>query len=421
MAADNTGVMASELSKAEARRLVLSAQGFGPRPAKVTTGQMAKLLTRLGGIQIDAVNVLARSHLLPVFSRLGSYPVDDFDRMAFTQRKAFDFWGHAASYLPMELYPLFEWRRERHRQSSRWEATKARLDKQRPGYIEAVMAEIAERGPLAFSDLEDPGRLDKSKVKTKYADSSLLWWNYSEGKLLLETLYGHGTLAVSRRRNFERLYDLAERVIPPAVLSQPAPSQDDAQRQLVAMAARAMGVATVKELSDYFRMYVAETKAAVDALIDDGVMQPADVEGWRDKAFVATGIKSRSPVDNRALLSPFDNLLWERKRNERLFGFRHSFEIYVPEPKRVYGYYVLPFLLGDAIVGRVDLKADRANRALLVQGAFAEPGAGHEPKTIAEALAVELAEMAAWLGLDRVTVVGRGDLSPSLKRVLSRR
>ncbi|MDQ1403296.1 MAG: uncharacterized protein QOG03_1612 [Actinomycetota bacterium] len=419
MAADNTGAMAIELSAAGARRLVLTAQGFGPRPAKVTTVQIARLLSKLGAIQIDAVNVLARSHLLPVFSRLGPYPVDAFDQMAFKQHKAFDFWGHAASYLPMELYPLFGWRRERHRQSSRWESTSARLEQQRPGYIAAVMAEITERGPLAFSDLEDPGRLDKSNLKTKYADSSLLWWNYSEGKILLETLYGHGTLAVAGRRNFERLYDLAERVIPPAVFDAPVPPQDEAHRQLVAIAARAMGVATVKELADYFRMYVAETKAAVDALVDQGVLAPAKVEGWTGHALVAVGLKPRSPADNRALLSPFDNLLWERKRNERLFGFRHSFEIYVPGPKRVYGYYVLPFLLGDAIVGRVDLKADRANRTLLVQGAHAEPG--HEPKTTADALADELTDMAAWLGLERVTVAPKGDLAPLLKRVLSRR
>jgi uncharacterized protein YcaQ len=414
--------MAIELSAAEARRLVLSAQGFGPKPrAKVGAAAIAKLISRLGAIQIDAVNVLARSHLLPVFSRLGPYPIDLFDKVVFDQRKAFDFWGHAASYLPMELYPLFEWRRERHRQSERWNSTSARLEKQRPGYIAAVLAEIAERGPLAFGDLEDPGRLDKSKVKTKYADSSLLWWNYSDGKLLLETLYGHGTLAVARRRNFERLYDLAERVIPSAVLTTPAPPRDEAQRQLVALAARAMGVATIKELSDYFRMYVAETKTSVDALVEDGTLQPAAVEGWTTQAFVATGAKTRSTADNRALLSPFDNLLWERKRNERLFGFRHSFEIYVPEPKRQYGYYVLPFLLGDAIVGRVDLKADRAARTLLVQGAFTEPG--FEPKPVAEALADELTTMSAWLGLDGVKVVGRGDLAPVLKRMpgLSRR
>jgi uncharacterized protein YcaQ len=418
MAADNTVAMATELSAVEARRLVLTAQGFGPRPAKVTTAHLAKLLSNIGAIQIDAVNVLERSHLIPPFSRLGPYPVELFDRMAFKQRKAFDFWGHAASFLPIELYPLFEWRRERHRESRRWHETRERLEKQRPGYLDAVLADIAERGPLAFSDLDDPGRLDRTKVKTKYADSSLLWWNWSDGKLLLETLYGHGTLAVAGRRNFERLYDLAERVIPAEILGRPAPPIDEAQRRLVEVAARAMGVATVKELADYFRMYVAETKAAVADLVDGGTLVPVAVEGWKEKAFMVADMTARSSDRNRALLSPFDSLFWERRRNERLFGFRLSFEIYVPAAKRVYGYYVLPFLLGDAIVARVDLKADRTGRALLVQAAYAE--AAVDRKTIVEPLAAELQDMARWLGLERVEVKARGDLAPALQGVLSR-
>lgn len=407
-----------DVSAGEARRIALRAQGFGtprPRAAKgANLGHVRRLVRRLGAVQIDAVNVLVRSHHLPAFARLGPYPLGGMDELAYRRRTTFEYWGHAASFLPIELYPALRWRMERHAAHKHWAAVRARLDRDRPGYIDAIVREVTERGPLTFTDLADPGRLEK--VETKYADSTLLWWRWADGKTVLESLFDAGVVAVAGRRRFERLYDLTERVIPEDVLAQQAPAVQDAQRQLVAHAARALGVATIRDLADYFRLSGVATRAGARELVASGDLLPAKVEGWKDAAYLDPTASAGAPVEARALLSPFDSLVWARPRSERLFSFTHSFELYVPEAKRRYGYYVLPFLLGEHLVGRVDLKSDRARGALLVQGAFAE--AGTTPRTIAGELAGALGELALWLELDRVEVAERGDLAPALRRAL---
>jgi uncharacterized protein YcaQ len=405
------------LSADEARRIALRAQGFGaprPRAAKgADLGHVRRLVRRLGAVQIDAVNVLVRSHHLPAFSRIGPYPLGGIDRLAFRRKAMFEYWGHAASFLPIELHPALRWRMDRHATHEHWARVRARLDRERPGYVDAVLREITERGPLTFTDLTDPGRLEK--VKTKYADSTLLWWRWADGKTVLEGLFDAGRVAVAGRRRFERLYDLTERVIPDDVLALPTPPVEDAQRQLVAHSARALGVATIRDLADYFRLASAVTRARVRELVERGDLQPATIEGWTDAAYLDPSAPATA-VDARALLSPFDSLVWARPRSERLFAFTHSFELYVPEAKRRFGYYVLPFLLGEHLVGRVDLKADRAGNALLVQGAFAEPGT--TARAVVGELTGALRELAAWLELDRVQVGTRGDLAPALRRAL---
>lgn len=402
-----------EISGPEARRVALAAQRFGaPRPAGTPhLGHVRRLVTALGAVQIDAVNVLVRSHYLPIYARLGPYPRELLDRLAYRHRAAFEYWGHAASYLPVELHPALRWRMARHAADPHWAAVQARIERERPGYLAAVEREIAERGPLAYADLSDPAR--REKVPTTYAESSLLWYRWSDGKSVLDGLYRSGRLAVAGRRGFEPLYDLAERVIPPEVLAAPTPSDEDAQRELVRRAVVALGVATMKDVAFYFRLAVAVTRARLRELVDAGTVTPARVDGWREGAYLDPGADGRR-VQTRALLSPFDSLIWERARTQRLFGFRVSFELYVPPAKREYGYYVLPFLLGDALVARVDLKADQRRRALLVQSAFLEPGA--PARTVAGELAAELRQLATWLDLTAVEVADRGDLASALRR-----
>ena len=270
-----------------------------------------------------------------------------------------------------------------------------RVERERPGYVEAVVEQVRRRGALSFNDLEEPGR--RTNVQTKYAESTVLWGVWADGKAVLESLFHDGRLAVAGRRQFERLYDLPERVLASAVLGAPTPSPEDAQRRLVLKAARAMGVSTIRDLSDYFRLPVATTKRCVGELVDSGDLMPVGVEGWTEPAYLDPAAKSK-PVAATALLGPFDSLLWERSRNRRLFDFDHSFEIYIPAAKRRFGYYVLPFLLGERFVGRVDLKADRKAGRLLVQSVHYEEGV--KPRDVSEPLAAELAAMAEWLGLD---------------------
>jgi uncharacterized protein len=404
---------AVELSAAEARWIALAAQGFGrPRPAGTPNlGHVRRLVAALGAVQIDAVNVLVRSHYLPLYSRLGPYSRELLDRLTYRRRAAFEYWGHAASVLPIELHPALRWRMARHAQHKHRVAVKKRIERERPGYLAAVEQEVAQRGPLAFTDLTDTAR--REKVQTKYADSSLLWYRWSDGKTVLEGLYNEGRLAVAGRRGFERLYDLSERVIPAEILSAPTPTEQDAQRELVRLAASALGVATVRDIADYFRLPMAATRARLRELVEAGAVVPALVAGWPEPAYLHSDAGGQR-IHARALLSPFDSLIWERARTERLFGFRPSFELYVKPANRRYGYYVLPFLLGDAIVARIDLKADRRQRALLVPGAFVEPGV--PVRRVADDLATELKELAGWLGLDTIVVADHGDLAHHLRK-----
>ena len=387
------------ISAAEARRVALAAQGLAtPRGAAPGRRQLRALVARLGVIQIDSVNVLVRSHYLPAFSRLGGYDRDELDRLSHrAPRAVFEYWGHEASLLPVELHPLMRWRMARAGEHA-WGRMR-RIAREQPALVRRVLDAVAERGPIAASELE-------TRAKRKAG-----WWEWSDAKTAIEWLFWSGQVASARRRGFERLYDLPERVIPPAILARPTPPEADAQRALVELAARALGIATEADLRDYFRLRPAPARAAIAALVEAGVLVPTAVEGWRNAAYLHAAARGAPVAPERAaLLSPFDSLVWARAR----MTFR--LEIYVPPGKRVHGYYVLPMLLGDRLVARVDLKADRAAGALRVQAAHAERGVAKA--AVAEALARELAALAAWLALPRVEIVRRGDLATALARVI---
>jgi len=401
------------LSLREARRVAIAAQGFtAPSPdetgaAPVEARHVRKLVGRLGLVQIDSVNVLVRSHYLPLFSRLGAYDAGLLDRLAYGGRKRclFEYWGHEASLIPVEQHPLFRWRMARAERGEGIYGGLARFAVERRPYIESVLAEVAARGPLGASELSEAGR------------GAGGWWGWSEGKRAVEFLFWAGLLTTAGRRGFERLYDLPERVLPAAILATPTPDEAEAQRALLRIAARAHGVATERDLRDYQRLDPADARARIAELVEAGDLLPVAVEGWAKPAYLAPNARRPRKIAARALLSPFDSLIWERQRTERLFGLRFRLEIYTPAEKREHGYYVLPFLMDERIAARVDLKSDRKAGALLVQAAHAEPESPHGP--VAEALAIELRRLAGWLGLGRVTVVGAGDLAPALADALA--
>jgi len=370
----------------------------------VTRRVFRKLAGELGVIQIDSVNVLARTHYLPAFSRLGPYPRELLEAEAWGRKPSlFEYWGHEASLLPIGLQPLFRWRMQARGASGK--GHRGKFAREQRAYIDTVLAEIERRGPVTGGDFADGPR-------------KAGWWNWSNGKQALEWLFGAGLIAVKTRRGFERVYDLTERVIPRAILDQPTPTAEEAQRALLTLSARAMGVATEGDLRDYFRLPVAETKLRLAELVEDGSLRRVRVEGWRQDAYLAPDAKVPRRLAASALLSPFDNLIWRRERTERLFAARIRLEIYTPAARREHGYYVLPFLLGEAIAARVDLKADRAAKVLRVQAAHLEPGA--DPAAVPPALAAELHAMAGWLGLDEVAVAQRGDLAAALATALAR-
>jgi uncharacterized protein len=380
----------ASLSAAEARRLALAAQGFGrPRPDREPDGwDLRRVLRHVALLQIDSVNVLARAHYLPAFSRLGPYPRELLDRASMrAPRRLFEYWGHEASLLPVELQPLLRWRMER-AASEAWGGMR-RVGRDRPELVASVLDQVRERGPIAASEL-DGQRPRRSGP----------WWDWSDGKRALEWLFWSGRVTAARRRRFERLYDLPERVLPRAVLETPTPSVAEAQRDLVRIASRSLGVAAERDLRDYFRLPAAEAKVRVAELVEAEELTTTQVEGWgRTPAYLAAGARIPRRLEVAALIGPFDSLIWERSRLRRLFGFEYRLEIYVPAPKRRHGYYVLPFLLGDSLVARVDLKADRAAGALRVRALHLEPGA---PAATREALAAELEALARWLGLETV-------------------
>ena len=392
--------MTETLSPKTARRIALSAQGFGrTQPAEPGRKQVRDLVRKLGVVQIDSVNVVTRTHYLPAFSRLGDYPREALEAEAWgTRRGLFEYWGHEASLLPMELQPLLRWRMARAEAGAMWTGL-ARFGRERRDYIDGVLKEIERRGPVTGADFNDAPR------------GAPGWWSWSDGKRALEWLFWAGMITTRTRRGFERVYDLTERALPSRIVGLPTPDEADAQRELVRIAARALGVATAADLRDYFRLPLADAKARVAELVEAGELTPAAVNGWRQPAWVAAGARTPRKVSGAALLSPFDNLIWTRDRTERLFGTRVRLEIYTPAHKRTHGYYVLPFLEDEAITARVDLKSDRQAGVLRVQAAWREPDATAET---AERLAGELRRMAGWLGLEGVEVVGRGDLADAL-------
>jgi uncharacterized protein YcaQ len=374
------------ISASEARRLAISSQGLArPRPEGEPDGwDLRRVIRDVGLLQIDSVNVLERAHYLPAFSRLGPYSHELLDRLSHrAPRRLFEYWGHEASLLPVELHPLLRWRMDR-AGADAWGGM-LRIRRDRPELVEQVLQQVRERGPIAASELtaERPRR-------------SGPWWDWSESKRALEWLFWSGRVTSARRRRFERLYDLPERVLPAKVLKAPTPAPEDAQRDLIRYAAARLGVAAERDLRDYFRLPPADSKLRVAELVESGELIPVEVEGWgRLQGYLAAGARIPRRVDATALIGPFDSFLWERSRVERIFGFAFKLEIYVPAPKRRHGYYVLPFLLGDRLVARVDLKADRGAGLLRARAVHLEDDA---PQETLEALAAELHGLAEWLG-----------------------
>ncbi|MDP5279475.1 winged helix-turn-helix domain-containing protein [Sphingomonas sp. DG1-23] len=397
--------MKDTLSAAEARRIALGAQGFGKaRPrAAIGPAHLARTIARVQLHQIDSVNVLARAHYLPLFSRLGVYPRDLLDKLAWGKpRHLFEYWAHEASLLPFELHPLLRWRMARaERGETIWGGLRRWAGEQR-GEAEALLARIAAEGPLAASDI----------AETRGEGG---WWGWSDTKSALEWLFWAGRITTATRRgSFERVYDLPERVLPAAVLAQPTPDDADAHRALLARAGAALGIATAGDLRDYFRQKPDDAHPRIAELVEAGTLVPVRVRGWGPQAYLHKDASVPRRVTGQALLAPFDPLIWERSRAERLFGIRYRIEIYTPAEKRVHGYYVLPFLLDGRIVARVDLKADRKAGRLLVQGAHGEPGA---PDEAVPRLKEELDLMAQWLELDVVEVAGGGSMAQALNEL----
>lgn len=394
--------MKERISLKTARRIALAAQGFGERrpTAPVDRRYLKRFLARNGLLQMDSVNVLVRAHYMPLYSRLGAYPLELIDNNARSRKRMmFEYWAHEASLLPLELYPLMRWRMERAERGERVYSGLVRYGRENSDYIAKVLEKIAERGPLGASDFD--GQRGQGG-----------WWGWSDVKHALEWLFWTGRVTTAERRpSFERVYDIPERVLPASVLSMPVPAADDAIRELLGISARALGIATASDLRDYFRLPPEDVKARLPEMIEAGEVLPVKVEGWSQQAYLHKAARVPRKVEARALVSPFDPLVWERSRAERLFDFRYRIEIYTPAEKRIHGYYVLPFLLGETIAARVDLKADRQAGVLRVMASHREPGA---PSHVAEALAVELGAMAAWLGLGEIGIAPVGDLAPAL-------
>ena len=392
------------LTARQARRIALAAQGFAdPRPSgRIDVRHLRRVMDRVAILQIDSVNVLERAHYLPVFARLGPYPRALLDEATHGRRELFEYLFHAASFSTGAMLPLVRPRMEAIRP---WDRVRAVME-EHPGYIEQVYEEVAERGPLTNVDLADPGR------------RSGPWWGMGRGSTALDWLYAKGRLAISHRpASFAKVYDLAERIYPEGAWDGPVMDAEVAARERTLIAARALGIGTVKDLADYFRMRVPDVRPQVEHLVNSGSLLQVEVEGWREIAYLQPQARMPRRVRAQALLSPFDSLIWERDRTERLFGFRYRIEIYVPKPQRQFGYYVLPFLLGEDLVARVDLKADRHAGVLLVQGAHLEPGS--VAVKVAGHLARELDLMASWLGLAGVVVRSNGDLSSHVREAVS--
>ncbi|PBC00343.1 winged helix-turn-helix domain-containing protein [Mesorhizobium sp. WSM3862] len=393
--------MKEKISLAAARRIALGAQGFtDARPAGTPDRRhLARVLSRTGLLQIDSVSAVVRAHYMPLYSRLGPYPLALLDNAAVTRKRTvFEYWAHEASFLPVETYPLMRWRMQRAEQGEEMYLGLAKWGRERKAMIEEIYGQVAQRGPIAASDIE--GHKGNGG-----------WWGWSEAKHAFEWLFWAGRITTAYRRGFERYYDLPERVLPQAVLDLPVPSVEDAHRELLRISARAHGIATYGDLRDYFRLAPGDTKARIEELVEVGELVPMKVEGWDKPAYLHKDARFPRRIDARALLAPFDPVVFERTRTEKLFGFRYRIEIYTPAEKRQYGYYVLPFLLDDRIVARVDLRADRPAGVLRVHAAFAEAGA---PAETAAQLFDELKQMQAWLGLETIEVTPAGDLGPAL-------
>ncbi len=387
------------ISNDQARRYALGAQGFtGSRPSgRVDARHFRRVVDHVRLVQLDSVNVFSRTHYMPFFSRLGPYDRDSLDRWLWRSGEMFEYWGHEASLIPTPHQRLFRWQMAR---GANWRAMK-RLQEKEPEYIEDVYQQVADRGPMQTSDLIDTGKRPGNSM-----------WNWNTGKLALEVLFLEGRVTTADRPNFVRMYDLTARVIDATHLQAPTPTDTEAQKELIVEAAKAMGVATAEDLGDYYRIKMPEVRPLLPELVSDGQLLEVDVDGWDKPGFLHPEATLPRKARGTALLSPFDSLVWCRPRIERIWDFHYRIEIYVPEPKRIYGYYVLPFLLDGDLVARVDLKTDRQNQTLRVKGAFAEPGV--DLVAVGGALRAELDLLVPWLGMDDITIHDNGDLAAHL-------
>ncbi|WP_433710657.1 winged helix-turn-helix domain-containing protein [Nocardia sp. CA-084685] len=396
------------MSAAAARRTALAAQGFGRwKPAAPTRRTILDVLGRTQLLQLDSVSAVVRAHYAPVFSRIGGYDRSVLDEAAWSNgvrrpRRLVEYWAHEAALIPVEDWPLMRWRMRKY-EHGRWSGMR-RVTERNPTLGKDILDIITEVGASTAGEVERHLELDKPRPKGS-------WWNLSDTKMICEALFAAGALSVDKRVGFARHYDLAERVIPPEILARNV-SETEAVRELVLRASTALGVATETDLRDYYRLHRSQTEPAIAELVDAGELEPVEVSGWGKPAYLRAGAATPRRIGGAALLCPFDPLIFFRSRTERIFDFHYRIEIYTPEPKRVHGYYVFPFLLNGQLVGRVDLRAERASGRLLVPGAFAEPG--HRTPETAAALTDALREMADWLELDEVVIGERGDLAPLL-------
>jgi uncharacterized protein YcaQ len=399
----------SNLSAAEARRLALVAHGFGKAPrGTITDTMLSRTISQMGVLQIDSVNVFERSHYLPLFSRLGTYDTATLDRLLLEPRTPathVEYWAHEAAFIPVESWPLWEWKmaeaRTRHAQPGAWLAEHRAL-------ADDLLARLRAEGPATFSQLDEPRGPRRGS-----------WWDWSDVKTALEYLFEHGVITAIGRRNFQRIYAPVEDVIPQHLRDQSVP-ESDARRAVALTAVRALGVGTLKDIADYFRYRTAPTAIALRELVDSGAVEKVSVEGWTDRgkpvdAYIPAGvaIPTRTPKVS-TILTPFDPVTWHRERASRMFGFDYKIEIYTPAAKRVYGYYSLPILMDDLLVGRIDLKADRKTQTLIVRSAHWEL---QRPRDAVERLAAVVQQAADWRGLTSIVVDDWGDAAADLRRV----
>ncbi len=395
-----------QLSRTEARRIAISSIGLcRSRPRGRSNHVDARgVFADVGLIQIDSVNVLARAQEMPLWARLGDHERSALPSLA-EAGELFEYWGHAASLIPVDDEPLFRWRMHRARDGfDTWDGI-ARLAKEHPGYIEEVHRRVVGEGPITAAAL----RVGPSNTEP--------WWGWDSAKLALEYLLWSGEISAVRGKTFERRYDTRERMLPRSVLETPDPTPHDAQKELLRRGAVSHGVGWLKDIADYYRITPTVAKPLLRELVESGDLIEVKIEDHSETAYLSRSARQEQPRSAATLLSPFDPLVWNRERIERLFGFEYRIEIYVPEPKRIYGYYVLPCLIGDRIAARVDLKADRANSCLLVPGAFGEPD--RDLDKTGSSIAAELKKLAAWLGLERIKVGTKGDLAKPIRQHLA--
>lgn len=396
-----------KISLDRARRLALTAAGLTrARPKKAGVPQLRQLIRRLGLLQIDYVNVLVPAHYQVPFSRLGPFAIDALDELVYRRREFTEQWAHEASIIPMESWPLLEYRRRSHRVRPTWFAE---LLEQHQQYVDDVLDAVRQRGPLTADKLPDPETIPK-RLLDKWG------WGRSVKRHVAEVHFGYGRLAVAdRKNNFARAYDLTERVVPKQQINKRV-TEDEAKQELILQAARGYGVATMADLADYFRMPVKTVRPQVDRLVEQQQLTPITVQGWREPAFMHPQAKASKPGAVSTLLSPFDPLIWYRRRVARMFDFDYRIEIFVPEAKRRWGYYVLPLLHRGELVARVDLKADRKSETLIAAATYIEKG--QEKQRIAKALAAELQAWAGWLSLKKIVARKKGNLARDLSKQL---